>query len=294
MNRPGTANRGTPMPLDQQALGDIHKALLGHEKAEIPPAWRCGFTCREQGLRCGLLQREGGPCGVLAAVQAYILREVVSRAEAEGRPVDFAAVSPEAAGDALVRALGHIIWAARVGRVASVATCKRAQLPPLQQAAGEILVTTCGSQADVLTAVRNSIGVYRADGGPGVPLLLYSLTLTRGLAMIGRDADFPTALIMQNGYCSQELVNLVLLGRGHSNVFDGERSVGGSDDVNRSEDGCRLRGVPRRSLVGFLTLFERQGYGATDGAVLTVGAHYKRPVHPIFVVQSESHYSCLW
>ena len=53
----------------------------------------------------------------------------------------------------------------------------------------------------------------------------------------------------------------------------------------------RLKGVPRRALVGFLTLFERQG---AEGTLLTVGSHYKRPMTPVFVVQSESHYSVLW
>ena len=255
--RPHTASSQRVVTLDMQALGDIHKALLGHESREMPPPWCCGFTFRDTGMRCGLRQREGGPCGVLAAVQAYVLRDVIGRFEGD---VNVHSVSPKEAGEALVSALGHIIWSARVGRVASVASCKCTELPPLRAAAGEIMVSTCNSQADVVAAVRSTISVYRSERGPGVPLLLYSLVLTRGIGMIGRDADFPTPLIMSNGYCSQELVNLVLLGRAHSNVFDGERSVGGSDDVNRSEDGCRLRGVPKRSHIGFLTLFERQGY----------------------------------
>ena len=136
-------------------------------------------------------------------------------------------------------------------------------------------------------------GRYTRNGGPGIALLLYSLALTRGIAMLGRDADFPTPLIGMNGYCSQELVNLLLIGRAHSNVFDGERSLGGADDAAAAEGdgGVRLRGVPRRGLVGFLTLFERQG---AEGTLLTVGSHYKRPATPVFVVQSESHYSVLW
>ena len=255
--RPGTASsRGTPTALDVQTLGDIHKVLLGHESREMPTPWRCGLTFRDRGLRCGLRQREGGPCGVLAVVQAYVLREILRAAD--GAAVDFSCVAPEAAGEAMVAALAHIIWSARVGRVATVASCRCQELPPLRAAAGEIMSTTCGSLTEVLASVRSSIGSFLRDGGPGVPMLLYSLTLTRGIAMIGRDADFPTPLIGVNGYCSQELVNLLLIGRAHSNVFDGERSVGGSDDANRSEDGCRLRGIPRRAPVGFLTLFERQ------------------------------------
>jgi hypothetical protein len=142
------------------------------------------------------------------------------------------------------------------------------------------------------------MGAYRSPSGPGIALLLYSMTLTRGIAMVVRDADFQTPLIAANGYCSQELVNLLLVGRAHSNVFDGEQTVGGEaaglSGVAEpgSEQGCRLRGIPRKALVGFLTLFEKQGGGGHE--LLIVGSHYKRPLLPIFVVQSESHYSCLW
>ena len=123
--RPGTAggSRGVPQPLDVQTLSDVHKALLGVPQ-DMPAPWCCGFTFRDGGMRCGLRQCEGGPCGVLAAVQAFILREVLKAAD--GAAVDFASVSPEAAGEAKVAALGHIIWAARVGRVARRARGARA------------------------------------------------------------------------------------------------------------------------------------------------------------------------
>ena len=200
-----------------------HRVLLGHEQREMPPAWHGGFDFRQGGMLCGLRQREGGPCGVLAAVQAFILREVY--AAAGDAPVDPNQLTREAAGDALVRALGHIIWSARVGRVASVACCKEATLPSLRAAAGAITVTQCGSSAAVLATLRANLGSYRSAHGPGVALLLYSVTLTRGLAMVARDADFASPLIMGNGYCAQELVNLLLVGRAHSNVFDGEKVV---------------------------------------------------------------------
>ena len=308
--RPSTSQRqrASVTTLDLETLGNVHRVLLGHEQREMPEPWRGGFTFRETGLRCGLLQREGGPCGVLAAVQAFVLRELYSTAAAQEPPqvVDIANVRPEAATDALVRALAHIIWSARVGRVASVVNCKTTDLPSLRACAGELSVTQCGSSADVLSALRSFLGSYTRANGPGIALLLYSLTLTRGIAMVGQDADFPTQLIAANGYCSQELVNLILIGRGHSNVFDGEQTVSGQNDgkgdgggglyenKSNADGGFRLRGPPRRALVGFLTLFEKQGYSQNDTQHICVGSHYKRPLMPIYVVQSESHYTCLW
>lgn len=289
----GSSRRNTTSTLDRETLGSVHKALLGHEQREIPPAWKGGFTFREQGLACGLFQREGGPCGVLAVVQAYVIRELLERS-GEQAVIDPETLTRQDAGDALIAALAHVVWAARVGRLAQVVSCKTAELPPLHAAAGELTATQCSSQADVLNALRGCSGVYTRADGPGVALLLYSLALTRGIAMLGRDADFPTPLIGVNGYCSQELVNLLLIGRAHSNVFDGEKNVGGSEEDATSGGeggGVRLKGVPRRGLVGFLTLFEKQG---AEGTLLTVGSNFKRPLTPVFVVQSESHYSVLW
>ena len=191
----------TSTTLDVETLGNLHKTLFGHEQREMPPAWHGGFTFREGGMLCGLRQREGGACGVLAAVQAYILKEVYMAA-GDAR-VEPNAVDAQTATDALVRALGNIIWAARVGRVASVVNCKLPRLPELRAAAGELTVTQCNSVTDVTSTIRGFLGSYRAPDGPGVALLLYSLTLTRGIAMVGRDADFPAPLIMGNGYCSQ-------------------------------------------------------------------------------------------
>lgn len=268
--------------LDKDVIHSMHKTLLGGER-DFPPAWgNQGLTFREQGMRCGLLQHEGGPCGVLAAVQAFVLRHLLMD---ENAPPSLADVPPEAAGEALVGALSHIIWSARMGRLANVVVCKRPALPPLREAVGELICTECKSLDDVTAAVRAAIGAFMKP--PGVAMLLYSLLLTRGIAMVQRDADFPATLIAPNGYCAQELVNLLLIGRAHSNVFDGEQMLGDA----LAGEGARLRGIPRRSPVGFLTLFERQG---EPGSLLQVGANLKRPQSAVFVLQSESHYSVFW
>jgi len=260
----------------------LHRTLFGGER-DLPESWaKQGFTFRENGFLCGLRQHAGGACGVLAVVQAYILRELALQGGA-GRAAISA--SREQAGAALVAALAQIIWAARVGRLASVVVCKQPELPPMRQAAEALVKTDCNSLETVQEAVQAAAGAFIRPHGPGVAMLLYSVLMTRGVAMVGRDADFPSPLIMINGYCSQELVNLMTIGRAHSNVFDGEKVVGDPGE------GARLRGIPRRSPIGFLTLFERQG---EPGSLVRVGRYLKRPEMPIFVVQSESHYSVLW
>jgi|Transcript_7405 hypothetical protein len=86
------------------------------------------------------------------------------------------------------------------------------------------------------------------------------------------------ALINEHGYASQELINIMLVGRACSNVHDGDKDLG---------DGMVLKGIPRKSEIGFLTFFEHFGY-------FEVGEHLKRPTLPIWIVCSESHYSIMF
>jgi len=205
---------------DQETLLTLHRALFGAER-DFPAAWaRQGFAFRDKGLLCGLRQHAGGPCGVIAAVQALVMRRLALAGSGAG--TDALSASREAAAAALMESLAGIIWSARVGRTAQVAMCKTQELPPMREAAEHVWVTECKSEPDVLQALQTAAGSYVRPQGGGVPLLLYSVLLTRGIAMVARDADYPASLILPNGYCSQELVNLLLVGRAFSNVFDGE------------------------------------------------------------------------
>lgn len=87
-----------------------------------------------------------------------------------------------------------------------------------------------------------------------------------------------STLLNQHGYASQEIINLMLTGMARSNVHDGERDLG---------DGFVLKGVEKRSDVGFLTFFEYFGY-------FQVGENLKTPRVPVWIVCSESHYSVIF
>eukprot|EP00511_Aplanochytrium_stocchinoi_P007478 CAMPEP_0204835334 /NCGR_PEP_ID=MMETSP1346-20131115/22290_1 /ASSEMBLY_ACC=CAM_ASM_000771 /TAXON_ID=215587 /ORGANISM="Aplanochytrium stocchinoi, Strain GSBS06" /LENGTH=182 /DNA_ID=CAMNT_0051969237 /DNA_START=63 /DNA_END=611 /DNA_ORIENTATION=+ len=91
-------------------------------------------------------------------------------------------------------------------------------------------------------------------------------------------------LIGSHNYASQELVNLLLIGSAFSNVFDGTQEIKAHNPMEKS---LKLRGVPQRGSIGFLTLFEHYEY-------MQVGNHYKTPTYPIWVICSESHYSILF
>ena len=87
-------------------------------------------------------------------------------------------------------------------------------------------------------------------------------------------------MIAAHGYCSQEVVTLLLTGKAHSNVFDG--TLEGVMDTP-------MMGIVDRCAVGYLTLVE-----ALNEGYITVGDNYKRPRWPVYVICSESHYSVLF
>ena len=70
----------------------------------------------------------------------------------------------------------------------------------------------------------------------------------------------------------------MLVGKGSTNTHDGDKDMGGD---------LILKGIQRRSEIGFLTFFEHYGY-------FEVGSFLKRPHVPIWIVCSESHYSVLF
>lgn len=118
-------------------------------------------------------------------------------------------------------------------------------------------------------------------------MVLYSALFSRGVEAVASDMDAgmgpTTALMGPHNYAAQEMVNLLLCGRAHSNVFDGERRM---QDGGGGGDETVLRGIPARCTVGFLTLFEHYGY-------VEVGSRLKDPECPVWVVCSESHYTVL-
>lgn len=118
-----------------------------------------------------------------------------------------------------------------------------------------------------------------ARQGPGVVSLVYSVILTKGIDETRADFDMEgCCLTNEHGYASQELLNIMLVGKAVSNVHDGDKDMG---------DDFILKGIPRQSDIGFLTFFEHFDY-------FTVGDYLKKPLVPIWIVCSESHYSVIF
>ncbi|EFJ40624.1 hypothetical protein VOLCADRAFT_69278 [Volvox carteri f. nagariensis] len=118
-----------------------------------------------------------------------------------------------------------------------------------------------------------------SEDGWGVVLFVMSLALSRGVDNVRADMDEPSNSLMgMHGYCTQELVNMIILGVANSNVFDGNKHLDGA---------TVLKGISRRCRVGLLTLFEWYKY-------VEVGPSLKNPSLPVWVICSESHFTVLF
>ncbi|EDK98726.1 RIKEN cDNA C330043M08, isoform CRA_b [Mus musculus] len=142
---------------------------------------------------------------------------------------------------------------------------------------------TVSKPIDLSLAKGGPCGVLAAVQGCVLQKLLFEGDNRTNSNLVRQDFDVPTShLIGAHGYCTQELVNLLLTGRAVSNVFN---------DVVELDSGdgniTLLRGIEARSDIGFLSLFEHYN-------VCQVGCFLKTPRFPIWVVCSESHFSILF
>lgn len=252
---------------------------------ELPEAWKQGFFFAGY-QPYGLQQVNGGPCGVLAVIQAFLLRALHLRGVGSTELLE---VDEKLRHEALCDALAEVLFrnvgdnkkaVVLIPSSAGATVLNGAQLRGLQPA----LFTSYDQLRHHLNQ-RPYRDLFFNPSGCGVPLYLYSMVWTRGVEQCrGRDFDDPKtgAMIGGHGYCTQELVNLMVFGRAYSNVFDGTKRLGSAKD-----GWLVLQGAPKRPSIGFLSLFEAY-------ACIEVGGRYKGPTCPVWVICAESHYTVLF
>ncbi|KAI9912730.1 hypothetical protein PsorP6_006125 [Peronosclerospora sorghi] len=232
----------------------------------------------------GLVQEYGGPCGVLAAVQAEMLRLFLfaphHRQAINARDIDLhelierdqVAHDEEARRQLLAEAMASLLMqcanddgAVRVVVQDKELTYRETIVYVLEADASQLLV---GILLCEMPAFCSPHGVIN---------FTYSVLRTKGVAVVRSEMDDSTSsLTGAFGHCTQELVNLLLTGQAVSNVFDGAVPLG--------ESGLFLRGIPQQARIGYLTHLEALQY-------CQVGSYYKSPQFPVWVIGSSSHFS---
>jgi len=224
----------------------------------------------------GIVQNEGGSCGVIAAVQAHVLKELLS---AKG---SLQSLSERDYREALIDALTSILYNIDNSKMVVCVGKRSTDHANPDLCFGNFTYYECSSREQTRDCISRNIASYSNGRGLGVLQIMASAILTRGLENIQKDMDMScNTMIVEYGYCSQELVNLLLVGRATSNVFDGMKMIGTRGDKTY------LKGIQTKSEIGFLTLMESYKY-------LEVGSNYKEAKNNVWVIFSESHYSILF
>ncbi|XP_040208165.1 probable ubiquitin carboxyl-terminal hydrolase MINDY-4 isoform X2 [Rana temporaria] len=275
-------------PIDLQQAVELKNLLFGSPLRCFSEEWKIqSFTfCNIEDLKYGFVQKKGGACGVLAAVQACLLQNLLFGRDSDIRwalhPSDTVRTR------CLYRAIADILWRAGDCRQAVVSLSSgRQQFTPAGKYKADgilesLILYSFKKYDDLLTFLQQNINQF--ERGPfGCILLTVSSVFSRSIDLVQSDFDVPTnCLIGAHAYCTQELVNLILGGRAVSNVFN---------DIMELDSGngntTVLKGVSSRSDIGFLSLFEHY-------SVCQVGSYLKTPKYPIWVVCSESHFSVLF
>ncbi|KAJ3292146.1 hypothetical protein HDU79_001717 [Rhizoclosmatium sp. JEL0117] len=249
-------------------------------------------------LAYGTVQIKGGPCGLLASVQAFVLKHLLFVEKAHNVRLGKLRPGVQQSQTALIDAFTEILWQAGGTRhrravvaiynpslrVNSGVNLQREKYVPdgITENMQLFEFFDINQLRAFLTA---NIGTFTVNdpNRHGLIQLLYSVILSRGPETI-REEDFDEvdcSMIGRHGYCTQEMVNLILMGQAISNVHDGDFKLGDGPDVKI------LKGMKKTCQFGYLSLFEH--YGS-----LKVGDYYKTPTLPIYVICSESHFTVLF
>ncbi|XP_030640234.1 probable ubiquitin carboxyl-terminal hydrolase MINDY-4 [Chanos chanos] len=277
-------------PMDQQTATALKELLFGSAMRCFNTEWKCqSFSFSDApGLRYGIIQKKGGPCGVLASVQACVLQKLLFEKTNTASMTHRLHFSNSARTKCLSLAAAEILWRAGDRKKATVATLSgRSHFTPAghYKSEGVLEMVTC-INVETLEELKLLLEqhIHQFESGPyGCVLLTLSVILSRSIDAVKKDMDVSTStLIGAHGYCTQELVNLLLCGQAVSNVFNNDMTL---DSGNGN--GTLLKGVKSRCDIGLLSLFEHYN-------ICKVGTYLKTPKYPIWVVCSESHFSVLF
>ncbi|KAG5337376.1 MINY3 hydrolase, partial [Acromyrmex charruanus] len=299
---------------EDELLKNIKTLLWGSTvKEDVFKRWAQGFYFSID-EPTALIQTEGGPCAVIAAVQAFILKQLLLESDV----ITWKDIKDEKCDQLLVKALIEIInQAADVQDpkysvvhandsndfVSSKEGTDSKSVEPMANSTQDISegnqinetsatkqvsleseafhsqlrIFTTNSIDDVEDFFTERIGMLKDQYG--ILLLLYTVMCTKGVPEICSEMSDPTEPMIDStyGYGSQSLINLMLTGRAVSHVWDHDQDI----------SGLKLRGIDKQNTVGFLTLLEHLRY-------CEVGTFLKSPSHPIWVLGSDTHLTVLF
>lgn len=204
---------------------------------------------------------------------------LISGADESNKDNDiFAQMDNERAELALVTSLVNVLDRARFHPANDFLFVEASTSEISAMALGNFSVTPVRSRDEALQYIKTNLAAFQSN--LGCLLLLLSAMHSRGIDNLLHDMDEDThTMIGPFGHCTQETINLLLTGRATSNVFDG--------DILLGDSGLCLKGIATKCSVGYLSQLEAL-------RLCQVGSFYKKPVYPVWVVGSASHFTVLF
>ncbi|XP_075222569.1 ubiquitin carboxyl-terminal hydrolase MINDY-3 homolog [Lycorma delicatula] len=291
-------------------LEEIIKLMWGtHVKEDVFQRWTQGFNFSAD-EPTALIQWEGGPCAVLAPVQAFIIKTLITETWSSNCS-NWREMEAEKVNRLLIRAACEILCQAYGGRkymlvhlndqeTVTRSSCDK-KLTDIDRSCilmerenlisspkldhrldhrdfhSQLRVLSVDSSDEVEAFYLERIEMLRETFG--VLLFLYSVMYTKGLEQLHNEVTDPGEPLIDGeyGYGSQCLINLMITGRAVAHVWNHDQDVGG----------LKLRGIDKQSKIGFLALLEHLRY-------CEVGSFLKNPINPVWVLGSETHLTVLF
>ena len=245
--------------------------LVWPEKEAIPESWAKQTIefCKTDASSIGILQQRNGPCGILSALQAYVIIELLERAKLAGHPSFDINTTPsdDVLCEALCRTLRASIKHLPVGSPVIISNWT--------DPSKTTITSTEVEAKHAKDAVAAQLDAFTAEGG--VVLLLYSCLLSRGVDQtkkdIAADVGEPPLILPPFHICTSELMGLLCNGRAGGNTSAYCVSTGAKQDWETD--------------VGLLSAQEKeQGVPVADSL--------KAPPYPVWILHGGDHFTVLF
>lgn len=265
-------------PFTKEIRDNLRRLLFGDslDNKNLPKSWQQGFYFSDNpSLFFGLFQKEGGPCGVLACVQAYLIKHLIFMSrnlnKSDRNTLNLIR------SNCLILSLSEILF-----KCAPKSFSNYKQIKLVQSETNSLSLENCGyinyeikDVNELYSILQNHKDDFIGQFNNGVALFLYSIILTKGIDKFREEMDLKeNNIIGLHSTCTQEIVNLILTGEATSNCIDGFKEV---------DSDYQIKGVKEKSEFGFLTVLEYYNYTKVE-------KNYKEPIFPIWVVSIEYHY----
>lgn len=265
-------------PFTKEIRDDLRKLLFGDslDNKNLPKSWQQGFYFSDNpSLFFGLFQKEGGPCGVLACVQAYLIKHLIflskNLSKSDRNTLNLIR------SNCLLLSLSEILF-----KCAPKSFSNSKQIKLVQSETNSLSLENCSYMSyeikdvnELYSILQNHKDDFIGQFNNGVAFFLYSIILTKGIDKFREEMDIKeNNIIGLHSTCTQEIVNLILTGEATSNCIDGYKEV---------DSDYKIKGVKEKSEFGFLTILEYYNYTKVE-------KNFKEPKFPIWVVSIEYHY----